>query len=116
MQVNKVNVDGQHGEAWVTFLSDDPLFRGHFEEEPILPGVALIDAVVQILSQVKGRELRLKKLKFVKFFQVVKPDQHIALTFDWEKSDGNMTVQARWDFSKEQKVASLACELAEEGT
>lgn len=114
MQVNKVNVDGQHGEAWVTFLPEDPLFRGHFEEEPILPGVALIDAVVQILSRVKGKEMRLKKLKFVKFFQIVKPAQNIGLTFDWDEKDGSMKVQARWDFSEEQKIASLACELTED--
>jgi 3-hydroxymyristoyl/3-hydroxydecanoyl-(acyl carrier protein) dehydratase len=94
-------------------LAEDPVFRGHFEAEPILPGVTLIDAVVQIVSQALGKELKLKKLLFVKFFQVVKPDQNIGLTFDWIKKEACVKVQARWDFSAEQKVSALSCELVE---
>lgn len=114
MQVNDINVSGQHGEARVTFLPEDPLFRGHFESEPILPGVALVDALIQIVSRVKGKDLRLKQLGYAKFFQIVQPDQAIGLKFDWKEADGRMNVQARWDFSAEKKVAALSCELAED--
>jgi 3-hydroxymyristoyl/3-hydroxydecanoyl-(acyl carrier protein) dehydratase len=113
MQINKINVSGEHGEAWVTFLPEDPLFRGHFEEDAILPGVALIDAVVQLVSQAKGKELRLRKLSYVKFFQIVQPGQSIGVNFNWSEKEGRVKVQARWDFSPEQKVAALSCELVE---
>jgi len=113
MQINILIIDKEHGEAKVTFLEEDPLFRGHFEEEPILPGVALIDAVVEIVSQSKGKALRLKKLSYVKFFQIVKPGQQIGLTFDCSEKEGHLKVQARWDFTAEQKIAALSCELVE---
>ncbi len=113
MQVNTLTSTPGHGEASVTFLPEDPLFRGHFEEEPILPGVALVDAVVELVSRALGKTLRLKKLSYVKFFQIVQPGQPIQLSFDWSQNEGYVKVQARWDFSAEQKVAALSCEVVE---
>jgi len=116
MQVNGLKCDHQQGEARVIFSSDDPLFRGHFDYQPILPGVALVDAVVQIVSQASEKTLRLKRIVNVKFFQVVQPEQSIGLKFDWSQQDGFVKVQARWDFNAEQKIAALSCELVEETT
>jgi 3-hydroxymyristoyl/3-hydroxydecanoyl-(acyl carrier protein) dehydratase len=116
MHINALKCDNQHGEATVIFSSDDPLFRGHFNYQPIVPGVALVDAVVQIVSQARGKALRLKKIANVKFFQVVQPEQQIVLKFDWSQQDGFVKVQARWDLSPEQKIAALSCELLEEMT
>jgi 3-hydroxymyristoyl/3-hydroxydecanoyl-(acyl carrier protein) dehydratase len=113
MHVNTLKIDNAHGEASVTFPPEDPRFRGHFEEEPILPGVALIDAVVDLVAQAMKKNLRLRKLSYVKFFQIVKPGQAIGVAFDWSQKDGYVKVQARWDFSAEQKVSALSCELVE---
>lgn len=114
MKLNGLKFDQQHGEATVTFSSDDPLFRGHFSYQPIVPGVALVDAVVQIVSQARGKPMRLTRVLNVKFFQVVQPEQIILLKFDWSLQEGLVKVQARWDFNPEQKIAALACELLEE--
>ena len=116
MQVNEFKYDDKHGEASVIFSSDDPLFRGHFSYQPIVPGVALVDAVVQFISQARGKSLRLKSISNVKFFQVVQPEQKIILKFDWSLKDGYVKVQARLDFNSEQKIAALSCELLEEKT
>lgn len=114
MKVTGLKYDDLHGEATVTFSSDDPLFRGHFNYQPIVPGVALVDAVVQAVSQATGKALRLKRILNVKFFQVVHPEQSITLKFDWSLQEDLVKVQARWDFNVEQKIAALSCELLEE--
>jgi 3-hydroxymyristoyl/3-hydroxydecanoyl-(acyl carrier protein) dehydratase len=116
MHVNGLKYDDKHGEATVIFSSDDPLFRGHFNYQPILPGVALVDAVVQIVSQACEKTLHVKRIMNVKFFQVVQPEQSIGLKFDWSQKDGFLKVQARWDFNTEQKIAALSCDLVEETT
>jgi 3-hydroxymyristoyl/3-hydroxydecanoyl-(acyl carrier protein) dehydratase len=116
MQISALKYDDKHGEATVIFSSDDPLFHGHFDYQPILPGVALVDAVIQIVSQVSGKRLRLKRISNVKFFQVVQPEQSIGLKFDWSVQETFIKVQARWDFTPEQKIAALSCELVEETT
>ena len=114
MNVNGLKCDDHHGEATVTFSSDDPLFRGHFNYQPIVPGVALIDTVVQVVSRVTEKALRLKSISNVKFFQVVQPEQPIILKFDWSLQESLVKVQARWDFNSERKIASISCELLEE--
>jgi len=114
MHTDGFKYDGKHGEATVTFSSDDPLFRGHFDYQPILPGVALVEAVVQFVSQALDKPLRLRRVSNVKFFQVVLPGQAILLKFECRPQDDFVKVQARWDFNSEQKIASLACELTEE--
>jgi len=116
MHINALKCDHQHGEATVIFSSDDPLFRGHFNYQPIVPGVALVDAVVQLVSQACGKALRLKKIANVKFYQVVQPEQQIILKFDWSQQEGFLKVQARWDINPAQKIAALSCELLEEKT
>lgn len=116
MYVNELKCNEQHAETTVIFSSDDPLFRGHFDYQAILPGVALVDAVVQIVSQASGKSLRLKRILNVKFFQVVQPEQTIFLKFDWSLQDSFVKVQARWDFNPEQKIAAISCELQEEKT
>ncbi len=114
MQISDLKCEGQKGEATIRFSSADPLFRGHFDYQPIVPGVALMDAVVQIVSHVRGKELRLKKASNVKFFQVVQPEQTFHLKMEWSEQRGFIKVQARFDFSPEQKIAALSCELVEE--
>jgi len=116
MHISDLKCDGQKGEATILFSSDDPIFRGHFDYQPIVPGVALMEAVVQIVSQASGYMLRLKKASNVKFFQVVQPGQLIHLKFEWSEQRGFVKVQARLDFSPEQKIAALSCELVEEVT
>ncbi|MEI7946737.1 MAG: hypothetical protein WCJ02_08570 [bacterium] len=116
MHVTGFKYDDKHGEASVIFSSDDPLFRGHFNYQPILPGVALVDTVVQMVSLARGKTLRLKSISNVKFFQVVQPEQAIILKFDWSPKDGFVKVQARWDLNSEQKITALSCELLEEKT
>jgi 3-hydroxyacyl-[acyl-carrier-protein] dehydratase len=116
MQISDLKCDEQRGEATIRFSSADPLFRGHFDYQPIVPGVALMDAVVQIVSKVRGNVLRLKRASNVKFFQVVQPEQTFHLKFEWSEQRGILKVQARLGFSPEQKIAALSCELVEEAT
>lgn len=116
MQASNLKCDEQKGEATFLFSSDDPLFRGHFDYQPIVPGVALMDVVVQVVSQVRGKTLRLKRASNVKFFQVVQPEQPIHLKFEWSEQRGFIKVHAWFHFCPEEKIAVLSCELVEEAT
>jgi 3-hydroxymyristoyl/3-hydroxydecanoyl-(acyl carrier protein) dehydratase len=116
MQIKSLTYEGQEGKATVVYAADDPVFHGHFDDQPIVPGVALVDAVVEIVGQALGKSLWLKKIINVKFFHVVQPDQEIRLTFDLKAHEGLIKVHARWDLNPEQKIAALSCALTEEAT
>lgn len=61
-------------------------FRGHFPENPILPGVCIIAAVLVAVQKTLGKELKMSKLKFAKFFSPVRPNEpvmmKVTLTYD----------------------------------
>jgi 3-hydroxyacyl-[acyl-carrier-protein] dehydratase len=85
-----------------TFSANDPIFRGHFPGDPIVPGVLLTEALAQasgVLAGQSGRALRLAAIKSMKFPGAAKPDEKITLVA--EKSG---TVGGLWQFQVAARV------------
>ncbi len=97
------------GEARLRFDAQDPVFKGHFPQVPILPGVVLIDAAVKLVARVLERPLRLERLASVKFCSAVAPNEAITFTFTAVPEAGDavrIKVNGRW--SRETgKIAEL---------
>ena len=77
-------------EADVTTGPDSLWFNGHFPKEPILPGIALISMVVHAIKRhehEKGKRIKITEIKRVRFRQIVRPDDSIALSISPEKSE-----------------------------
>jgi len=109
MEVIRLTLGAEAGEARVRFAGTDPVFVGHFPQAPVLPGVVLIDAAVEIVSRVMKQSLRLKRLANVKFCSAVRPDEEIGFTFKAAPADGDsgrVKVSGRW-FRDTEKIAEL---------
>ncbi|MES2571763.1 MAG: 3-hydroxyacyl-ACP dehydratase FabZ family protein [Verrucomicrobiota bacterium] len=77
------NVPGESALCHKTFPPEEPFFRGHFPENPIVPGVLLVEALAQtagIAAGQPGRGFRLSAIKGMKFPGAVRPDEEIRLT------------------------------------
>lgn len=97
------------GESQVVFPSSEKYFEGHFPYAPILPGVVLVDAAMEIAATVVKQPLRWVKLANVKFCNVVLPDQEICFAFKIspENNDGALLrLSGRWTRGDE-KIADL---------
>jgi 3-hydroxymyristoyl/3-hydroxydecanoyl-(acyl carrier protein) dehydratase len=58
--------------------ADHPCLEGHFPDNPIVPGVLLLDEMMNALeNEVMG--LRLQGIRQVKFLQPVLPDQCVGV-------------------------------------
>jgi 3-hydroxyacyl-[acyl-carrier-protein] dehydratase len=60
-------------EAYIFFPSDFIGFKGHFPDNPILPGICLVKALLVKLMIWKETSIRLKEMNSVKFFSPVQP-------------------------------------------
>jgi len=94
-------IPGDRATATKTFDASDPMFRGHFPGDPVVPGVILTEALAQlsgIVSGNAGRALRLAAIKSMKFPAAARPDEEIALSAKFSGAVGGLiqcAVEAR---------------------
>lgn len=65
------------------------IFKGHFPDNPITPGVVQVKIVEEILKEHLKRTLKLKKLGRCKFLAIMNPEtlDDLSVKIDLEKSE-----------------------------
>ncbi len=61
--------------------ADHFIFRCHFPEQPIVPGVCIVQMLAELLSGCAGRKLYVKEMRRVKFVGPVYPDRTSELSY-----------------------------------
>jgi 3-hydroxyacyl-[acyl-carrier-protein] dehydratase len=75
---------GVSAETETQFSRDDPMFAGHFPDDPVVPGVILTEALAQtagIAAHPENSETRflLSAIRQMKFLRAVRPEEKIVL-------------------------------------
>ena len=86
-EVNAVTPNKIEALAYVP--TDSSWFLGHFPNEPILPGIALIYMAEQAIIQdaaAKGEEITFEALKRVRFTQPVRPGESLKVNVTSEEA------------------------------
>jgi 3-hydroxyacyl-[acyl-carrier-protein] dehydratase len=73
------------------FAASEPFFRGHFPNNPLVPGVILTEALAQTAGiaagqPANGKSYRLSAIKLMKFLKSVPPETEVR--FQAKKSGG----------------------------
>ena len=63
---------GEHGKSEKLFFKDEYFFKGHFPDNPIVPGVIIVEAMAQTAGIVVSYKLREFEEKSVLFMSVNK--------------------------------------------
>jgi len=61
---------------------DHPIYKGHFPNNPVVPGVCQLRMVTEIISALTGRSLKLAEADNVKFLSMINPSLNPSLTVD----------------------------------
>lgn len=74
--------EGQSGFN-IILNPDHLIYKAHFPGQPVTPGVCILQMIQELLSQEVGIELFIKKIKNVKFTNVISPltDGRISVLF-----------------------------------
>ncbi len=75
---------GVSAECETQFSRDDPMFAGHFPDDPLVPGVILTEALAQTAGIAAHREnsgtrFLLSAIRQMKFLRAVRPEEKIVL-------------------------------------
>ena len=82
----EIKIPGEHGFAYKKFKIDEYFFKGHFPNNPIVPGVIIIEAMAQtagIVVSYKLKEFKEKSVLFMsvnkaKFRKPIRPDEKVS--------------------------------------
>ena len=75
-----ISVDGLDEISAVAEIHpDSPWFSGHFPGNPILPGIAQLEMVSDLLKKTVGQQLKIDSVRQVRFKQTIKPDARILI-------------------------------------
>src|SRR5690606_31669773 len=80
----------QKVSASIVINKDHPVFRGHFPNRPVTPGVCMMQIIKELAEKWAASTLILKKARNVKFMAIINPTEHpnIQVTLDVEEEDG----------------------------
>ena len=59
---------------------DHPIYSGHFPDNPITPGVCLVQLAKELASHCWKLPLEIKGIKMVKFLNMLVPDENVTAT------------------------------------
>ncbi len=68
----EIKIPGEHGIAYKTFSENEYFFEGHFPNNPIVPGVIIVEAMAQTAGVVVSYKLKEFSDKSVLFMSVNK--------------------------------------------
>ena len=74
-----------------------PIFAGHFPEQPVMPGVCMVQIVKELLTQQLNEKVNLKQSRNMKFLSVIDPrmQQEVNLAIDYRKNGNSWEVSAK---------------------
>ncbi len=73
--------------ASITTDADSPWFSGHFPDNPILPGIAQLKMVADLISKSKQGNLSMTGLSRVKFKKIVRPGELLEICVEHGSKD-----------------------------
>lgn len=81
-----------------TIPASHPSLPGHFPDAPIVPGVLLLDRIVQAAETALGRELDFLELPQVKFLEPLSPGENARIELEIE------AIQLRFSVFREARL------------
>ena len=82
-KIENKQVDGDSANYVVGLNSDCFIYKAHFPNNPITPGVCIVQTARELLEDIVGRPLEITEAKDVKFLNILSPNDHKQVTFSF---------------------------------
>lgn len=111
--ISQKDINGLNGCFTIELNSSHFIYLAHFPEEPITPGVCIVQIGQELLellleeSCLKKYRLEIKKVKNVKFLSVISPKNNTTIVYTMKKvemSEDAMEVKAQIDVSSKDEI------------
>ena len=83
-------------KARITINEHHKIFEGHFPGKPVVPGVCMVQIILEIVAAVVGRPVRLTESDTIKFLTVMSPKENkeIDVWINYVTESGRVSINA----------------------
>ena len=106
---------GVRAVGYKSITYNEPQFAGHFPQEPVMPGVLMVEALAQVgavailsVEGNKGKTAYFASINNAKFKQKVLPGDYLKLECEIIRQKGPMGIGKAVAYNKDGKVAVSA--------
>jgi 3-hydroxyacyl-[acyl-carrier-protein] dehydratase len=96
-EITNIDVTGTDVKADLVINAGHKIFEGHFPQQPVVPGVCMMQMIKEIIEQVVEKKTNLVSANEMKFLAIINPIQNnnIQATLKYTTViDGEITVTA----------------------
>ncbi|MDB4901329.1 MAG: 3-hydroxyacyl-ACP dehydratase [Mucilaginibacter sp.] len=94
----ELQTEGNIVKTNIELNASHPIFKGHFPDQPVLPGVCMLQMVKEIVEVYINKETKLVKASDLKFLSFIFPDQNkliqmelkLNIENEWIKADARL--------------------------
>src|ERR1700748_2285696 len=92
--VTNIDQQGDTISCAVSFNAAHAIFNGHFPNQPVVPGVCMLEIIKELLQQQTGEKLTLRHAGNVKFLQLITPGVAPIFNISWKHSEAGYSINA----------------------
>lgn len=94
-KVNKIEHSNGKAVANITINKDHEVFKGHFPENPVTPGVCMMQIIKELTEQILAKKLFMASASNVKFMAIINPDKtpDLELSLDISETETGFRVK-----------------------
>jgi len=83
--------------ATVTFDEGHSIFKGHFEDFPVVPGVCMMQIIKEIMEKELKKSFRVSKAAQMKFLSIINPNENreVSANIEYVSNDHTFDVEAK---------------------
>ncbi len=96
------DIKGQQASYLIELNAAHEIFKGHFPDFPLLPGVVQIELLKELMERSIGETLELKEAKNIKYLGMIDPkkQQQLKVNITWT-TEANIKIKAQILSTKE---------------
>ena len=94
-KVNTIETVENDTTATITINKDHDIFNGHFPNNPVTPGVCMMQIIKELTEEVVNEKLFMQKANNIKFMAIINPEKtpNLELTLNVSKVDDGYKVK-----------------------
>jgi len=91
-KINNIDSSDSGTTFYISLNPDHDVFKGHFPNQPVLPGVCSLQIIKECAQQLRNTKLQYKQIILCKFLRYVDPVQsnEITLNISFKEKEGEL--------------------------